>query len=56
VAGSGSPATFDEGVVSLDDLFGEHCGVTAGGFQVQVAEQGRDDMQGQSRTDEFRGE
>ncbi|MBT2598055.1 hypothetical protein [Arthrobacter sp. ISL-72] len=31
---AGLPAPFDEGVVRLDDLLGEHCRVTSRGFQV----------------------
>ena len=54
--GAGLAASFYEGVVGLDDVLGEDCGVAAGGFEVQVAEQARDDVQRQPGADEFGGE
>jgi hypothetical protein len=49
-------ATFDEGFVGGDEVFGEDGGVAAGGVEAEVAEQGRGDVQREADADEFGGE
>jgi hypothetical protein len=46
---AGLPASFDESVVRLDHVLGKDGGVAARGLQVQVAEQGGDDVERQAR-------
>src|SRR2546421_10391956 len=55
-SGSYLPASLEEALVVADEVFFEDGDVTTGGFQVEVAEQGCADVDGQATVDQFRRE